>query len=229
MNIKPLKKSILKETMIFGGIAMLMAAVLFFINMMHDDFTQKKNTLQGEANRLSGEKQQVENSLLNVQQNSHILTEASARTANPGMYIERNAVRDIFNIYRSQYYLKKLTVDMQPVVEVTSDPKFKRKTLIGIQSEVKISFEAVSDEDVYQMIRALFKELPGFTKMTSFEMKRMANISNQTVIDIRSQGSAALVSGSVGFTWYGIKSPDPNSAANKYIINKPEPRRRRQR
>lgn len=227
MNITPLKKSILKETIIFAAVALILAGMVVYISMLYDEFTQKKSTLEGQSNQLMTEKQQLEASFLNVEQNKDAYQEALDRTANPGMFIDRQAIRDLFNIYRSQFFLKKLVLDMQPVTEVTTDAKFTRKTLVGIQSEVKMSFEAISDEDIYAMIRALHKELPGYARVHAIDIKRVPAIEKQNIIEIRKQGVTKLVEGSIDFVWYGIKSPDPNSEANKYVIKEADPRQRR--
>lgn len=227
MNINPLRQSILKESIIFGVVAAVMGVGVYFLSDMHDDFLQQRTTLDAHTKKLVTDKQAIESSFDYVQKNMELHNEAMARTSSPGMFIDRQAVRDIFNIYSSRYYLKKLTLDMQPVVDITSDPKFVSKTLVAMQSEVQISFEAVSDEDVYQMMRALSKELPGFVRIHGLEIKRIGDVDKKAITDIRAQGSAPLVSGTIDFTWYGIKSPDPKSATNKYVITKPERRKRK--
>lgn len=227
MNIKPLKQLIIKESIIFGGAILIMSIGIFFLDDLHDNYLLQRSALEANTKKLVADKQAVESSFEYVQKNMDTYNEAMARTASPGMFIDRQAVRDIFNIYSSRYYLKKLTLDMQPVVDLTSDPKFVSKTLVTMQSEVQISFEAVSDEDVYQMIRALHRELPGFVRIHGLEIKRIGDVDKKAITDIRTQGSAPLVGGTIDFTWYGIKSPDPKSATNKYVINKPERRKRR--
>lgn len=227
MNIKPLKQSIIKETVIFTILIVMCAVGLFFLDSWHTELDQRKNVLQAETNNLLTQRQTLEANFKNVQENMNLYKEVLARIASPGMYIDRLAARDIFNIYRSQFFFKKLVVDMNPVSEVP-DPGFSRPTLVGTRSDVRITFEAASDDEVYALIRVLPDELPGFTKITQFNIRKAANLNEEAVLEIRSKGSAALVTGTIDFSWYGVRSPDPKSSLNKVVVTKrPERRRRR--
>ncbi len=228
MNVNPLKKGIIKESIIFGGLALLFAGVVIYVDSLHSEFLQKKTTMESEVSGLISQRQTLESDYDAVQKNTDVYKEALVRIASPGMFIDRQAVRDIFNIYRSQFFFKKLSVDMQPVTDVTDDPKYARKTLVTVKSDVKISFEGTSDDEVYALIRLLPMELAGYTKINKFEIHKSGNIDEKTVLGIRANGSASLVSGVIEFTWYGMKSPDPASEINKVVSVKKTDRRRRQ-
>lgn len=227
MNVNPLKKNLIKETIILGGIAFVLACGVMYASSVNDDLLQKKNAAESEVGSLISQRQTLESSFDAVQKNLEVYKEALVRIASPGMFIDRQAVRDIFNIYRSQFFFSKLSVEMQPVVEEKDDPKFARKTLVTVKSDVRIAFEASSDDEVYALIRILPSELAGYTKITKFVIQRMGKVDEKSLLGIRSKGSASLVSGSIDLTWYGMKSPDPNSELNKVVAVKPERRRRR--
>ena len=225
MNIQPLKKSILRESVIIIAALSLSAAAAFYTDTVYEDFLKKKNKLEQDANQLLQQKTAIETKYTNFQKERAIYNEAEMRSANPGLYIDRDAVKDLFNIYRSQFYLTKISIDMQPVADSTN-PKFVRKNFVIITSDVSVDFQASIDTDIYDMIKAMQKELPGTIKVTSLSLKKKEEFSENALRQIRTQGSYPLVEGTMKFTWFGLKSTDPNSTENKYVIKKRKKPRR---
>lgn len=225
MNIRILKKSIIKESSIFAAILLVLGGGVFFMLSVHDEYYQKKSKLDADANALSSQKTQLEGKYEFFQKNADLYKEIQAKTSSPGLYIDQESARSLFNIYRSQFYLSKLGLNMQPIIEST-DAKLKTTDFVAITSEVSVPFEAITDEDVYELMRGLQKNLAGFTKFTSLRMKKTGTLDDAALRAIKSEGAHRLVEGELKFTWYGMKSLEPNTKDNRIIIKKIQRRRR---
>ena len=84
------------------------------------------------------------------------------------------------------------------------------------RSSVKLTIEALSDEDIYQLLRALGKELPGIINITSLKRTKKHTLSKEVISTIQKSGAYSLVEGECDFDWYGLKSTKVDDPFNQY-------------
>ena len=222
MNITPLRTSILKESAIFGVLLLCVGGIALYLSSVQENYTERKTAAISSANRLLAEKRTMESRFLQVKEGLGVYEESQRRAKEPGLFTDSQAVRDLFNIYQAQFFLKKITVDMQPIIDLTSDPKYTRKNFVATKANAKVVIETASDEDVYKLMRAMQKDLPGFAKITFFTITKKQDLSKDIVAEIRKQGTYPVISAEFTFDWYGMKSTDATSAFNKYTPKKYE-------
>jgi hypothetical protein len=227
MKLKDRKRAILKETAIFSAIAMVLGGGYYFVDMKYSELDTKAKALEADASRLLSERNTLQSRIQKFQQNIELFKEVQAKMGDSGLYIDRAAVWDILNIYKTRFFLSSLSADMQGIAELKDDPKFVRPTFVALATDVVIKFDAPSDIEVYDMMDAMQKELSGYTKITALSFTKKDEVGVPTLEAIVKQGSAANVAGSISFRWYGLKAQDPNSDANKYIPVKKRARQRR--
>lgn len=221
MNIASLRTPILRESAIFAVLLIFFGGIALYLDSVQSEYTQRKTAAIASANQLLSEKRTMENRFLQVKDGLHDYEESQRRAKNPGLFIDSQAVRDLFNEYQTQFFLKKITVDMQPIMDLT-DAKYVRKHFLATKTSAKVVIETVSDEDVYNLIRALQKDLPGFAKITSFSLIKKLELSKEIIAEVRKQGSYPVIGAEMTFDWYGVKSTDSASPFNKYVPKKHE-------
>jgi hypothetical protein len=219
MNIVPLRKTIYKETGIFAAALIMLAAIMFYLSMVRDDLSQKKSVIVTEINMLASEKQALSKKFIMVKESMPVFEESRRWIAEPGLFIDSQAVRDLFNYYQAVLFLKKMSVEMQ---QVTDDPQFTGKFYTAIRTNARVSIEALSDEDVYSLIRVMQKELPGFIKITDFSITKKFELSKDILTQVRESGPYSLVGAEIIFDWYGIRDIEAESTFNKYVPRKRE-------
>lgn len=220
MNIAPFRKSILKESMVFMLLLGFFGGATYYLDLLNEDYAKEKDKVMAEANQLVSEKQNLETRFMQVKNGSGDYEEAQRWLKDPGLFIDSQALRELFNVYQTQFLLKKISVEMQPIMPMKDDPKYVRKNFIVTKSAVKVTIETLSDEDIYRFIQAMQKELPGFSKITDFSITRKSDISKQVTEEIYRTGTSSVISAEISFDWYGLQSTDPESPFNKYVPRK---------
>lgn len=221
MNIVPLRRAILKELAIFSVILGLLGGGVWYLGSVHGDFMNQKDTAIRTANKLQAEKLAIETKFSAIKENMGTFEESQRWIASPGLYIDSQAVRDLFNYYQSILFLKKMSVEMQPVVNLT-DAKYVRQHFVATKTNARVVIEATTDEDIYGLIQVMQSELPGFLKITSISTTKTKELSKEILAQIRKEGSHTLVTSEIGFDWYGLKSNDSSGTFNKYVPIKRE-------
>lgn len=91
---------------------------------------------------------------------------------------------------------------------ITAEP-FKKKTLQGISSLVKLEFETLTDTQVYAYLDTLLQDFPGYVKITKFSMEKDGEINDAV---LRAAGSGRfpnLVKTQIEFYWIGVREVTP--------------------
>jgi hypothetical protein len=214
MNSAPLRKTILKELGIFAGSALVLVGIIWYLMMLKDGFVTEADRVGKLAEQVRVEKTTMENKFTTVKTNLGEYEESKQWAESPGLFIDGQAVRDLFNIYQANLMLKKLAVEIQPVTESGGDPKFM---LAQMRTSGKITMTTTSDQEVYDLIDAMQRELPGFVKFTHFTITKDKTLTKEILAQIRREGSAPVMSTEIRFDWFGLRSNDPNAAWSKYV------------
>ncbi|MDX2072811.1 MAG: hypothetical protein SFX19_00420 [Alphaproteobacteria bacterium] len=222
MIVAPLRKSILKESIIFTVLIVVFAAIALYLSMIGEEYEQQKKVALSNANQMLAEKRQVEDRFLQVKEGLNDYETSKKWAKEPGLFIDSQAMRDLFNDYQPRFFLKSIGVEMQPIVDLTEDPKYVRKNFVATRSNARVTIETASDEDVYNLIRAMQQELPGFTKITDFALAKKESLSKEIIAEVRKAGTYPAVRAEMTFEWYGLKSTNPDSPFNKYIPKQDE-------
>lgn len=205
MDLKQLKKRLVLETGVIAGVCAVLGGVTYYLDTVSEDFVRQNRELEGKVNSIGAEINALHEKYSKVQQNSQLYQEAMRKKGENRLYINREQVRDKFNQFKDRYYLNNLRLSMQAIQEM-ADPLYKRKTNVMVSSEVSVTFDALSDIYVYQLMDAMAEELSGSCKIIKLSLSRNdSNLSAETLRSISQSGSASLVKGEVKFQWLGIK------------------------
>jgi hypothetical protein len=217
MNVVPLRRAIIKEFIILAALCLFSGVGLWAISVLYDDFEQKKNNASRVANELMAQKQSIETKFTAVKSNMGVYQESQRWAESPGLFIDSQAVRDLFNYYQSILFIKKMSVEMQPIADMTGTPSMVREHFVVTKTSAKVMIDAVSDEDVYALLRVMQSELPGFLRVVSFTLKKTKDLSKEVLAEVRKQGSSSVVTAEIQLDWYGLRSTDSASNFNKYV------------
>ncbi len=217
MNIAPLRNSIFKESGMFLALLAFIGGIAFYVDMLRADYEQQSGKVSGEAAQLVAKRQEMERRLQEIKDNFFIFEESNTRIKRTGLFIDSQAIRDSFAAYQPRFMLKSLSVDMTPIADVSDDQKFIRKLFVASKATVKVSVEAITDEDIYDLISAMQRDLPGFMKITEFSAENVEKLTPDVLIKIRKEGPYSLVKSDFSFEWYGLKSTEAGNVLNRYI------------
>lgn len=99
----------------------------------------------------------------------------------------------------------------EPVQDIPA-ASFKKKTLAGIASLVKLEFGAMSDEQIFHFVQAILDRFPGYVKINTFTLERGGEITPDTLRNAGRGQFPELVKGKMEFYWVGVREVDPDAA-----------------
>lgn len=101
-------------------------------------------------------------------------------------------------------HILNLEGSFDPVVPIESEP-FRKKTLQGINSLVKLKFAAMTDEQIYNFLEAITTTFPGYVKVTKFTLERTGDITDSVLQAAERGRFPTLVTGTMEFYWIGVR------------------------
>lgn len=108
--------------------------------------------------------------------------------------------------------VKNLEGTFEPVITMDA-PAFKKKTLQGIYSLVKLRFNAMNDLTALHFVETVLNDFPGYVKCTRLLISRKNNITN-TVLQEAAKGKfPEMVSVELEFFWIGVREVAQTPAA----------------
>ena len=207
MDTKRLKKTILFESAVLGGVLGILALFAYFLDDYGESLAQQGRQLESEANGITGQIASLREKYAKVKNSGEIYQEVLDKKNHNELAIDRDMMKDRFNQFKDTYYLSDIRLVVSPVEEVAGS-KYKRQSANIIASDVNINFSALDDEYVYQLIHAMQSGLPGGNKIFRMTLSRPQPLSDEMLRQIRQKGAFGIMHGEIDFTWYGIKTND---------------------
>ena len=83
--------------------------------------------------------------------------------------------------------------------------EYSRKQAVLMVSKVTVQYSALSDKQLFQIMKKLHEIFPGSIRITSFKADRKTTINDQILLQIGAGSFSGLVSGEVKFDWRSIQ------------------------
>jgi hypothetical protein len=211
MRYQELQKKLLTESGIALAALILLGGGLYFLDSMHEDAIAANKATESQLSAVTNEANGLREKYIRVQKDSELYQRIMTMDANDQLSLDTRTFESAFRDFKKRYSFGVLKYTAGDAV-LQEDPKYRRGTSLIETRTVTVTFDALSDEDVYELIQAIQKELPGSAKITSLTLSRESRLTDQIVRTITKTGKFALVKGSLQFIWYGITPSDPNAA-----------------
>lgn len=226
MQINSIKKKLTKELVIGLAALLVIGGFTFFLDDYSQTHAHETDEMQRNVDEVANKARMLREKFTNIQKDADIYSEYLERSKNEGLLVSRLQVANKFDELAEKYFMT-LTKKAMPAPQELKE-KYARPFAIAMSSDAQVSFEALTDEDVYAFIRSVTEEMPGIVKFKKFTIKRDSKVSDDNVRTIAAQGKFKLVSGEIVFTLYGLKlaeskaagaSANPIDPANPASIN----------
>jgi len=210
MKIEDIKKKLFFESSVLATALVLAAAMSYFLSIALDDYNEEKTHLESELSAVKQSKSILETKYQKVQKNSKLYVEIAEKHAAEMLSISRSGLRKKVNEFRTRYFLNEFSLSMSPVQDMKGE-KYNYKFSTISSSELTANFDAVSDEDIYSLTRALEEELPGSIRIIQFKLSRVSKVTDESLRTIAKSGRYSMVKGDMKFVWFGIKPAESAS------------------
>jgi len=217
MQVKQFKNRTLNETAIFIALMVVLTVIAYLLNMVGDDYTQSNTQAKAQLEKIEEEFNSLQQKYTFVTQNAELYKEVAKKQEEGKFLIGRQIMFEKFNQFRSQFDLSNLRLSVSPVQEV-KNPKFKRKYSAVNFSDVNIELDVLYDENVYELLNAMQRELSGVCIISHLSMSLAKPLDDGILKAISTSGTYPLIKTAIKFNWYSInpvESSDANDTANK--------------
>ncbi len=214
MKHQIVRKRLLMETMMIMGGLCVGGVTAYYLDVLHGEYEQQNIALQTQVATLNNEMTSLNDKYLKINKNHAIYEEAKEKQAKEGLAVNSELIRRLFAGYNTRYYLKNLSLQMSPVQEITDAP-YKRSTSALIFSEINVSVDALTDQDIYKLIQSIQKDLSGVVRMSKITVTRQNRLTGNIAKDIVEKGEIKMVSASLKFMWLGIRPIEATQQAVK--------------
>lgn len=213
MKYEKLKRQVVVELGIMGGVLLVMAALIYVLSSLLEDYETSNQGLQKQVDAIDLEMNTLRGRFNNIKNNIGIYEEIIKKKAEGRLAINRQMVLEKFNQFKTQYTLSSMRMTVSNAQEV-KDGIFKRKNSNVNFSDVVVNFDVMSDENIFQLVDSLREELPGISKVVRVNMYRQRPFDDEIYQQISQKGSYPLIKSEIRFIWFGINSIEPPAASS---------------
>jgi len=206
-----LRKRLLIESGVAAAVLILVGAGTYFIDSMHNDYTSRKNGLEGQVSAVTNEMNGLREKYIRIQNDKDLYQKVMEMTNNDTLSSNIDQADARMWDYKKAFSFSKLTLKYGDPVPL-DEPKYKRATTVIGSRDSVVTFEGALDEDIFELIRAMAKDFPGAIVITSMSFARLSPLTDDSLRTLSRTGKYALVKGQVGFMWLGMQSSDPEVA-----------------
>lgn len=203
-KLQRLKKKTLRIATICGlatlGCILLAAAASFY----NSDLEETANKLKMQETGMVATHNQILQRYADTQQ--IIATYEEINPSHNPLFgtLDRKNASILLETLNQQYKIKNLSLDISPAVLQIAAP-YQRKTGGVNTSIVKISFESMTDEYAYSVMRDIIASFPGFLRVTTVNLTKSGAISDEILYAVKNGEIPPNVKSEFAFDWLGLE------------------------
>ncbi len=212
---KLLKKLLVKSAVIVSLALAILISAAFYLSNYNDSMEAEQSLKQGQNNTISSEYREIETNL-GLQNEVAKYHDNYVKDHNENFTINRETVTELLSSLRKIHHLSNnIEVTVSPIADV-SENTFTIKSGKAVKSTVHITFGALSDNSVYNLIHDLQHKLPGIVMISELKIVKSGELSKNSVLLATNQHTLVpMVTGDLTFTWIGIRSNQENANGAK--------------
>jgi hypothetical protein len=214
MKYESIKRILVTESSIVAAALVVFSGILYGMVVTRDNAIKNKETLQTQVAAVMNEHQTLEGKYYKIQQNMDLYRDLMGKSENDGLLVDRQVLRAKIDEFKTRYFLNDLSITMGAVKDL-SGPKYQYASSRMVSSELTVTFDTLTDEDIFSFLQSLQNELPGGLKVGQFSLARNNKITDEALRAIAKSGQYSMVKGEAKFTWMGIRNMEPDGAENE--------------
>ena len=212
MKFNTLRKQLIVEGAILGGVAVAFTAVMLVISGVESSKLETKSQVSNEIRSIESNTLDLESRMGKAQSSLLLYQALKENRENETFDIDRDKIAELMQVMRKRFRLSSLQMTVAPEREIENE-KLQKKTMRVISSDVQLQFGGMSDTHLYSFIDAMNQELSGFVKTKKLNMQRIKAIDESVLLQMRNGANPEMVSAVMDFTWVGLQNlaPQPDT------------------
>lgn len=223
MKIADIRKVLIKQSIIVLVIVGVLVGGIFYLESLDEECDRNINSLKAEADGIIKQVADMSLEYNNVVSSMAAYNEIKQKQDKKMLMINTSALRDEINKVREKNHLSDLDVKMEGAKPLSGD-KYKRSTAFIESNNINISFNALTDIDVLELINNLEHAFIGI-KFTGLKLTLSKNVDNAMLIAIKDTGFSPIINAKLAFTLFGMRNVtvDDNELTSKEGAPAPVP------
>lgn len=209
MGSKELTKTqhdIIKKLVVYVVLVVIASLFVFYLSGSVEESDKKYKWLQNDISELSRKLDGFNKKTLEFSEAVKTwdgLSDSSKKLE--GLRI--NDAKDMLDKLQVQYKLSAFKTSFSKPEEIAGD--YKTDTVSLVSSVISISFNAISDEYIYNFIEDITKNFPGYVQIKSFTMSKPAPVTKEILKKISLGEDVSIISVTLDFFWHDLKYKAP--------------------
>lgn len=212
-NLSIQKRKLIREGSILGGILLVLGLLAGGSDYMASSNETQITALQAQFNSNMSLLTDLENKYQMIKESVDEYTHIKQQITDGFYTLDREKAQEVLARIGKQHRIDKINTQMSPIeTYATPEATFQRADVQF--SDVRLSFQAMSDMHVYALVDSLMKELPGIKKITGLSISAVKPFSNELLLEMGAGKRPEMVNAEITFLWMGIRLFPVDAAGN---------------
>lgn len=211
MRYQDIKRKLIAESSVILAVFCVLGALTYYIGAILDEHAMSKSQLESQVAAITGERSTLQQKYSKIQTNADLYRLVMDKYETEGLSLSRKLLRRQINEFKPRFLLNSLKLNVAPST-VVQGGDYRRGNNVISASEVIVSFDALTDEDIYDMIKAMHEEFSGSLKINSFFITRENRVTDENLRALAQDGKLTMVRGEMKLTWFGIEPAEGTNA-----------------
>lgn len=210
-----LKKKLIKEILISAAICATLGGGVFALLMLLDGVEQQQRTLTASLHTLSAQIAEEEKKIGIVRSSIDEFNVLKSKLDTGELSINRSKAEEVLTKLQKKYRTTAFQATVAAETPLLGDG-YDNKMIQITQSDILLTFSAMSDVHVFSLLSELTQTLPGYFRISSFSITRDGRLKSDDMIAMSQGKTPELVKAKIGLVWLGLRLPEkPKSDQQK--------------
>lgn len=204
MKLISIRKKIITNLSVSGFVIAALAVVIAYDSHLKKSKREEAEKVEMEASQIKNQSLELQNKVLEATKYQEIWKTISSNRKVLVKNLKIDDVNSIINNLADKHNIMKPAIKMT-IPEELNGGIFQRSTVLVTSSSVTLTFSALNDTKAIAFISELANSAPGYILISSFEMTKSKDYSDQDLIQISSGNGIGVVLVKADFHWYMYK------------------------
>jgi len=165
------KKKLVKEMLVYAGVCAALGGGVFGLLMLVDGVEQKQRTLTASIHTLSAQMAEEEKKIGIVRSSIEEFNFLKSKLDTGELSINRSKAEEVLTKLQKKYRTTAFQATVAAETPLVGDG-YDNKSIQITQSDIALTFSAMSDVHIFSLLSELKQTLPGYLRVSNFSMSR---------------------------------------------------------
>lgn len=220
-KMQQLKKQLVITLAVRVVILGVLLGGLMFLQSWRDDWLQQRDTLQAQVRALESQRSELQAQYQKAKDSLPLYESIMNKGDASGFDLDRERAKTVFDSLKFSHHLSTLNVSMS-AIQAVERAEYRPKIAQMVASDLRLSCEGMSDEEILDVITTLREKLSGYVKVEEVSLKRNNSLTGEILVSLTRGELVPLTKGEMVIKWIGSKLPEANASSAPAAVKREE-------